>query len=87
MAFDSSYSLSEVKAAGVSRNGVLLDTAVYLRHDPTVSQEGPSVAFGDTCFLATWTEWTSHSDIYTARVSPSAGDRPDRCTVERQPGQ
>ena len=57
-AFDTSYSLGVVaRAARVSPGGAVLDTGLYLRHDPAASQMFPSVAFGDTCFLVAWSEW------------------------------
>jgi len=44
---------------------------MYLRHDPAASQSFQSVAFGDTCFLATWSEGLSQTDIYAARIATS----------------
>jgi hypothetical protein len=34
-------------------------------------QVAPNVAFGDTCFLATWSEGLQQSDIFAARISAS----------------
>ncbi|HTW92052.1 MAG TPA: hypothetical protein VMH22_10130 [bacterium] len=59
------------KATRVSRTGSVLGRAIFLRHDPASIQAFPSLAFGDTCFLASWAEGTAQPDIYAARVSVS----------------
>ena len=41
------------KAIRVSRDGVVLDTAIFLRRNPAVMQAYSNLTFGDTCFLAT----------------------------------
>jgi hypothetical protein len=64
------YTLA-AKAIRVSDGGVVLDTAIFLRHDQLGIQAYPSVAFGDTCFLAAWAEGLEQPDIYAARVSVS----------------
>ncbi len=69
-AYDSTY-MPVVKARRVSTGGVLLDTAIFLRHDPAAVQVYPAVAFGDTCFLAAWSEGMEQADVYAARVSAS----------------
>lgn len=68
--YDSS-NRATAKARSVSAAGAVLDTAVFLRHDPAMTQAQPSVAFGDTCFLAAWSEGTDQPDVYAARVSVS----------------
>jgi hypothetical protein len=69
-AYDSTY-MPVAKARRVSAGGVPLDTAIFLRHDPAVVQAYPAVAFGDTCFLAAWSEGMEEADVYAARVSVS----------------
>jgi hypothetical protein len=59
------------RARRVSASGVLLDTAILLRRDTAMTQAWTSVAFGDTCFLAAWSEGTLRHDVYAARVSVS----------------
>jgi hypothetical protein len=68
---DTSYTMAVAKAARVSADGVVLDTAIFLRHSPAMMQGYPAVAFGDTCFLASWSEGLEEPDIYAARVSVS----------------
>ena len=68
--YDSS-NRTTAKARMVSAAGVLLDTAIFLRHTPDSTQAWPSVTFGDTCFLAAWSEGTGRPDVYAARVSVS----------------
>ena len=65
---DTNYMTITAKAVRVSADGVVLDTAIFLRHDPAMSQAFPALAFGDTCFLASWSE---NVDVYAARVSVS----------------
>ncbi|MBM3331397.1 hypothetical protein FJY68_06030 [candidate division WOR-3 bacterium] len=68
--YDSS-NWATAKARRVSAAGVLLDTAIFLRRDSAMRQERPALAFGDTCFLAAWSEGMGRPDIYAARVSVS----------------
>jgi len=68
--YDTSYTIT-VKATRVSAGGVVLGPAIFLRHDPAMFQAIPTVTFGDTCFLASWTEGMEQADIYAARVSVS----------------
>jgi hypothetical protein len=69
--YDSGWVRPRAKAIRVSSDGVVLDTAIYLRHDPASDQSFPALAFGDSCFLVAWSEGTSWPDIYAARVSAS----------------
>jgi hypothetical protein len=69
--YDSAWTRPKAKAILVSASGVVLDTAVFLRHDPAATQDGPALAFGDTSFLAAWSEGTGQPDVYAARVSVS----------------
>ncbi len=59
------------KAVMVSRDGAVLDTAIFLRRDSEALQAYPTVAFGDSCFLAAWSEGLLQPDVYAARVSVS----------------
>ena len=59
------------KATRVTRAGRVLGPAIFLRHDPTSIQAYPALAFGDTCFLASWSEGMQEPDVYAARVSAS----------------
>ncbi len=70
-AVDAGGGMATAKAIRVSVGGAVLDTAIFLRSDPAVFQAYPSVAFGDTCFLATWSEGLEQPDIFAARVSAS----------------
>jgi len=83
-AYDSS-NWTTARARRVSAAGVLLDTAILLRHDPAVKQAWPVVTFGDTCFLAAWSEGMGRSDVYAARVSAS-GDLIDTAGVQLSSG-
>jgi hypothetical protein len=65
--------LAGARAIRVSRQGAVLDTAIYLRHDQGAYQAYPTVAFGDTCFLASWAEGLQQPDMFAARVSASTG--------------
>ncbi|MEO0078471.1 MAG: hypothetical protein ABIK86_05680 [candidate division WOR-3 bacterium] len=69
--FDTVNYEAHVKAIRVSRSGTLLDTAFFLCHDPGMMQAYPALAFGDTCFLATWAEGWDEPDVYAARVTAS----------------
>ncbi|MBM3332146.1 hypothetical protein FJY68_09930 [candidate division WOR-3 bacterium] len=70
-AIDSTYTSAVAKATRVSTGGVVLDTAIFLRHNPAMMQAIPAVAFGDTCFLAAWSEGLDQPDLFAARVSTS----------------
>ena len=59
------------RAVRVSREGMVLDTTIFLRHDPATYQSYATVAFGDTCFLAAWAEGMEQPDMFAARVSAS----------------
>ena len=59
------------KAVRVSREGAVLDTAIFLRRDSLAIQAYPTVTFGDTCFLAVWSEGLDQPDICAARLSAS----------------
>ena len=62
---------ARVKAIRVSANGAVLDTAIFLSRNDA-HQFYSSVTFGDTCFLAAWTELgSSANSICAARISPS----------------
>jgi hypothetical protein len=80
-AIDSLGTTATAKAIRVSAAGHVLDTAMFLRHDPVVWQAYPNVAFGDTCFLATWSEGMEQPDIYAARISPS-GNLMDTAAIQ-----
>ena len=79
-AYDTLTYAPTAKARRVSADGVALDTAFFLRQDPTSYQAYPAVAFGDTCFLATWSEGLQQPDIFAARVSVS-GHMIDTATI------
>jgi hypothetical protein len=83
--FDSSYSVVAAKARRVSAGGAVLDTSIFLRHDPASMQALPAVAFGDTCFLASWAEGMAGFDVYAARVSVS-GNLIDTAGVQLSSG-
>jgi hypothetical protein len=68
---DSSFSSYAAKAARVSTGGTVLDTAIFLHHDPAALQAYATVAFGDTCFLASWSGGSAGLNVYAARVSAS----------------
>ncbi len=70
-----------VKARVVSALGVPLDTAVFLRRDSMMMQAYPAVGFGDSCFLAVWSEGLEQTDMYAARVSIS-GSMIDSAAVQ-----
>jgi len=70
-AIDTSYTAVFALAAMVSPDGVLLDSAIFLRHDPGMMQAYPAVGFGDTCFLAAWSEGLEQPDLFVARISTS----------------
>ncbi len=70
IAYDSS-DRATARARRVSADGAVLDTAIFLRHVSAVTQADPAVAFGDTCFLAAWSEDRDQPDVYAARVSVS----------------
>lgn len=69
------------KALRVSTSGHVLDSAIFLRRDTAVIQAYPTVAFGDTCFLAAWSEGTEQPDIYAARISAS-GNLMDTAAIQ-----
>ena len=80
-AIDTLSSTATAKAVRVSEAGQVLDTAIFLRHDPGVIQMYPNVAFGDTCFLATWSEGMEQPDIFAVRVSAS-GNLMDTAAIQ-----
>jgi hypothetical protein len=82
--YDSSYRAT-AKARRVSADGTVLDTAIFLRRDSAMTQERPAIAFGDTCFLAAWSEGTGRPDIYAARVSVS-GNLIDTASIQLSSG-
>jgi hypothetical protein len=71
--FDTLTSTGTAKAIRVSTAGQVLDTAIFLRYSPVGMQAYPSVAFGDTCFLAAWSEGMDQPDIFAERISASGG--------------
>jgi len=79
--FDTSFMQVTSKAIRVSAGGAVLDTAIFLRHDLAMMQVYPAVAFGDTCFLASWAEGMAQTDVYAARVSVS-GDIIDPAGIQ-----
>jgi len=80
-AIDTLSSTATAKAVRVSEAGQVLDTAIFLRHDPEVIQMYPNVAFDDTCFLAAWSEGMEQPDVFAARVSAS-GDLMDTAAIQ-----
>ena len=80
-AADTSGTTATAKAIRVSVGGAVLDTAIFLRHAPAVFQACPNVVFGDTCFLATWSEGMEQPDIFAARISAS-GELIDTAAIQ-----
>jgi hypothetical protein len=65
------FNRATARAVRVSADGVVLDTAVFLHHDAGSMQAYPAVAFGDTCFLVSWSEGIEQPDMYAQRLSAS----------------
>jgi hypothetical protein len=70
-AIDSTYTSAVVKARRLLPDGTMPDTAMPMYHDPAMMQAYAAVGFGDTCFLATWSEGMEQVDVYAARISAS----------------
>ncbi len=79
------FTWATAKAVMVSEDGAVVDTAVFLRHDAGAMQAYPAVAFGDTCFLASWSEGIEQPDVYAQRLSPS-GALMDTAAVQLSSG-
>jgi hypothetical protein len=79
------FTWATAKAVRVAEDGAVIDTAVFLRHDATSMQAYPAVAFGDSCFLVSWSEGIEQPDVYAQRLSAS-GARVDTTAVQLSSG-
>ena len=70
-AIDSTYMDAVVRVRRVLPDGTMPDTAILVYHDSAMMQAYPAVGFGDTCFLAAWSEGLEQPDLYAARISAS----------------
>jgi hypothetical protein len=70
-ALDSTQTDAIVRARLVLPDGTMPDTAILVYHDTAMMQAYPAVGFGDTCFLAVWSEGLDQPDVFAARISAS----------------
>ncbi len=70
-AIDSMQTSALVRARRVLPDGTMPDTVIHPYHDPAMLQGYAAVGFGDSCFLAVWSEGWDEPDMYAARISTS----------------
>jgi hypothetical protein len=61
---------SDIYGSRVAADGQVLDPDGFVISTAVSAQLNPSVAFGDTAYLVTWTDWRDgNANIYAARVA------------------